>query len=101
MSWEKSETGITFYCDTPDCKSTLIYPAAASPPGVDFTGPPGVDFIPCFADAKARMGWVSFKRIGRPWDYFCKGCAADAATAHRRYNEQENERERIKARNAY
>ena len=95
MSWEKSETGISFYCDTPDCKSTLIYPAAASPPA-----PPGVDFIPCFADAKARMGWVSFKRIGRPWDYFCAGCAVDAATAHRRYNEQENERERIKARNA-
>ena len=47
------------------------------------------------------MGWVSFKRVGRPWDYFCKGCAQDAATAHRRYNEQENERERIKARNAY
>ena len=96
MAWEKDETGITFYCDTPDCKSVLICPATASPPA-----PPGTDFIPCFQYAKEQLGWVSFKRIGRPWDYFCKGCAADAATAHRRYNEQENERERIKARNAY
>ena len=95
MSWEKDETGITFYCDTPDCKSVLICPATASPPA-----PPGTDFIPCFTYAKEHMGWVSFKRIGRPWDYFCKNCAQDAATAHRRYNEQENERERIKARNA-
>jgi hypothetical protein len=96
MSWQKDDAGITFYCDMPDCKSVLTYPAAASSLGI-----PGTDFIKCFADAKARLGWVSFKRIGRPWDYFCKGCALDAATAHRRYNEQENERERIKARNAY
>jgi hypothetical protein len=94
MAWEKTETGITFCCDTPDCKSVLLYDIDKPSPA------PGVDFIQCFTDAKTH-GWVSFKRIGRPWDYFCKGCALDAATAHRRYNEQENERERIKARNSY
>ncbi len=88
MSWEKDETGITFYCDTPDCNSVL-------------TVPPGTDFISCWKDANARIGWVSFKRAGRPWDYFCPRCAADAATAHREYNRQEQERERIKARNSY
>ena len=95
MSWEKSETGITFYCDAPDCKSVLNYNIDAP------SDTPGADFIRCFADAKARKGWASFKRIGRPWDYFCKGCIPDAEKAHRRYTEQENERERIKARNAY
>jgi len=92
MSWEKDDAGITFYCDTLDCKSTLIYPAAASPPGVDF--------IPCFADAKARMGWVSFKRIGRPWRYFCSECAALAEREHQEYNQREHERERQVRRNA-
>ena len=100
MSWEKDDAGITFYCDTPDCKSTLIYPAAASPPGLDFTGPPGTDFIKCFADAKTRLGWVSFKRIGRPWRYFCKGCADLAGREHQAYNQREQERERQVRRNA-
>ena len=95
MAWDKSETGISFYCDTPDCKSTLIYPAEASPPA-----PPGVDFIPCFTDAKARFGWVSFKRIGRPWRYFCSVCAELAGREHQAYNQRERERERQVQRNA-
>jgi hypothetical protein len=94
MSFEKDATGITFYCDTSDCESVLTYDISVS------SGPPGTDFIACLADAKERFGWVSLKRIGRPWDFFCKNCALGAAIAHSRFNEQENERERIKARNA-
>ena len=98
MIWQKDDAGITFYCDMPDCKSVLIYPDPLLSPAAASSGD---DFIPCLADAKARLGWVSFKRVGRPWDYFCKGCAPNAETAHRRYSEQENERDRIKARNAH
>jgi hypothetical protein len=94
MSWQKDDAGITFYCDMPDCKSVLTYDIDAP------SGPPGTDFIKCFADAKTRLGWVSFKRIGRPWRYFCKGCADLAGREHQAYNQREQERERQVRRNA-
>ena len=95
MSWEKDETGITFYCDTPDCKSVLICPSTARR-----RHPPGTDSFHALPMPRNTWGGCRSSASGRPWDYFCKNCAQDAATARRRYNEQENERERIKARNA-
>ena len=92
MSWEKDEVGVTFFCDALDCKSVLTYPVAASPSGTSFAD--------CWRDASTRMSWRSFKRTGRPWDYFCPGCAPAAEEAQRRYNQEEQERERIKALNA-
>jgi hypothetical protein len=87
MSWEKAENDFFhFFCDTPGCKVTTRLMA--------------VDFVGAWAGAQ-ELGWRSFKRRGRPWDYFCEECALDAETAHREYNRQEQERERIKARNAY
>lgn len=44
--------------------------------------------------------WVSFKRTGQPWRYFCPGCAEKAAADHAEWNKAERERERIKERNA-
>lgn len=95
MSWERGSTGLAFYCDALDCKSTLIYPAAVSP-----WFPPGSSFVECWKDASTRAGWRSFKRAGHPWGYFCPQCGSVAGMAHRQRNMEEQERERIKKRNA-
>lgn len=90
MGWERddADASVTFFCDSLDCKSVLIYPS-------------GTSFVECWNDASTHMNWRSFKRMNRPWEYFCAGCAADAETAYHEHNKQEQERERIKARNSY
>jgi hypothetical protein len=100
MSWEKTtgeklgQTIVTFYCDSPDCDVAGLFDVL--PPGEK---PLVSEFADCWKAAQ-EAGWRSFKRAGKPWDYFCPKCAADAEVAHRRYNQEEAERERIKERNA-
>jgi len=96
--WKQGETEIIFACDAiPECGEVLETDIATI--RAEYPNPHVSDFAACWRKAQL-MGWRSFKRGSRPWDYFCPKCAIDAETAHRRYNEQENERERIKARNA-
>lgn len=84
MSWEKHETSVAFYCDGPECNQNIS--AAA-------------DFVPAWI-AVQNSGWRSFKKVGQPWQYFCPKCAPAAEEAQRKYRESENERDRIRSRNA-
>lgn len=98
MGWENHAGAITFYCDGPDCEVTGLYHIAE-------TRNAGIyphslsDFAVCFNRARG-LGWHSFKKTGRPWEYFCPKCVPAAEEAQRHHNEQEAERERIKQRNA-
>lgn len=98
MAWDKSETSVVFYCDSPSCDVTDTFNIAQTR---ETSAAPdkGSDFAQCWQRAQG-VGWRSFKRGGRPWEYFCPKCGPDAEIAHREYNRQEQERERIKARNA-
>ena len=87
MVWNKDEANsrFIFECDTAECQSSINVPAA--------------DFGAAWKAVKERL-WVSFKRTGRPWDYYCPKCAENAAADHAEWNRQERERERLKERNA-
>lgn len=95
MAWEKTNANVTFYCDTPDCDSYEIVSSR-----VLFGSPNNSTFAACWQRVQS-IGWRSFKRGGRPWTYHCSACALSAAESHREYNRREQERERIKAQNAY
>lgn len=82
-----------------DCESEAIIDPTGTRAGMD--APERLsDFAVCFA-AVTGLGWRSFKRRNADWQYFCPKCVVAAEAAQRKHNEQENERERIKARNAY
>lgn len=99
MGWEKdgATKTVTFFCEGvergSECLRNSVYTVVSIPPNASV-------FAACWQQAEAA-GWRSFKKRGRDWEYFCKECAADAETAYHEHNRQEQERERIKARNAY
>lgn len=101
MTWERNgdNTRIIFWCDMLTCEHEAIFDIVSTRAGA---GAPErlSDFAVCFA-ALNGLGWRSFKRAGRDWQYFCPQCGPAAETAHQEYNRQVQERERIKARNAY
>jgi len=88
MSWEKDaeNSRFLFMCDSlEECASSVNIPAA--------------DFGAAWKVVKEQE-WVSLKRTGQPWRYFCPTCAKKAAEDHAEWNRQERERERLKERNA-
>ena len=98
MSWEKGESEVVFFCDGPDCEVTDLFNIAETRI-ITSSAPSSSDFAVCWGRAQG-VGWRSFKKGGRPWEYFCAKCAPAAEEAQRRHNELENERERIRQRNA-
>lgn len=95
MAWDKTDTTVTFECDTcdtvVDCDIKTL--RAASPPT-----PHDSDFIVCYRHMQG-IGWRSFKRTDRPWSYHCPECGPQAEMDHREYRRNERQREAIKARN--
>ena len=98
MSWDMDTASgvITFYCDT--CQESHVVNIANARASTT-RREPFPNLLPCWDIAHAR-GWVSFKRIGYAWTYHCPACADQAAADHAEWNKQEQERERIKERNA-
>ena len=104
MSWWKNdETEIVFACDAmpngvTTCESLLTLNTKDARAATDVPAHVS-DFAVCWKHAQA-VGWRSFKKGGRPWEYFCVKCVPAAEEAQRQHNEQETEREKAKRRNA-
>ena len=106
MAWEQGQNSagadyVMFTCDSPDCNDGKGRNVSLSPEAFRNADTPAhvTNFAVCWTHIQTK-GWRSFKRGGRPWEYFCPACAPAAEAAQREYNRQEAERERIKARNA-
>jgi hypothetical protein len=93
MSWDKTETEITFYCES--CDRSDVFNIAETR-GATESGTAS-DFAVCWTRAQ-QGGWRSFKR--RSWEYFCVGCAPAARAVQQERNRQDQERERLKERNS-
>ena len=90
MSIEKPELGLlVIQCDA--CDEFIEF--------FSDEGEPTGDPAECLRRAK-KVGWISQKPIGSDWLQFCEACAMVAATEARRKHELDEERERIKQRNA-
>lgn len=83
MSHERDDHAITFSCDA--CPMTHKVS--------------GSDFAVAHAHVVSK-GWRSLKRVGQPWSDFCPGCVPQAERDHNEHKRREEQRERIKARNA-
>lgn len=98
MAWVKSSDDKTvgFTCDTcakpVNCNVETVRATAQPEPETS-------DFIMCWRYLQA-VGWRSFKRTGYDWSYHCVRCSPAAEAEHREYRRLENERDRIRARNA-
>ena len=96
MPWHSSDGLVIFECDScdvvVDCDVATIR-STAHPTAHD------TDFSLCYRYMQG-IGWRSFKRTGRPWSYHCPTCSPQAESEHRDHQRLENERDRIKTRNA-
>ena len=95
MSYEKTETDVTFYCDAPECGAVSMYNINKT--RNDYPNDALPDYVVCWRRAHIK-GWRSFKY--RNWEYYCPKCVPAAEIAHVEHLRQEEERERIKAYNA-
>jgi hypothetical protein len=96
MPWNKADETITFECDTcdvvVDCDIKTVR-ATAQPSDYE------TDFAVCFRYMRG-IGWRSFKRSGRAWSYHCTACGPQAEVEHNDHRRLEDERDRIRSRNA-
>lgn len=95
MSWAADNIAVVFECD--DCGQKQALDIELARHGA--TGKTQTDFITCWNVVRG-IGWVSFKRVNQPWEYFCPGCADAAEKRHAQHKIDEAERERIKSRNS-
>lgn len=97
MPWHKSDEAVTFECDTcdliVDCDTKTVRDTAEQPNAQDS------DFAICWRYMQG-IGWRSFKREGRLWAYHCPTCGPQAEVEHGDHRRLEDERERIRSRNA-
>jgi hypothetical protein len=90
MAIDTPSSGIlVFCCDI--CFETLEMTADE--------GLPVADRVACLRLAK-EAGWKSEKHVGYAWQHFCPDCGDAAAEEAKHRREAEQERERIKQRNA-
>lgn len=99
MAWELNPANgtIVFECDSSGEVATCeMAKIRGTCNGVS---PHDTDFGLCWRYLKG-LGWVSFKRTGKPWTYHCPKCAVDAEREHHEWTHNDHERERLKKRNA-
>lgn len=85
MAWDRpDETTIAFECDG-ECGKKLSFISS--------------DFGSCWRKVQ-EIGWRGFKRTGRDWSHICPDCVPAAEAVHSDHKRMEDERDRIRARNA-
>jgi hypothetical protein len=88
MSWTGPGTGstpYTFVCDS-GCGAHKSMHADS--------------FAKAWLEVKEKYGWASFKRTGHQWTYYCAACAEEGRQANEEAKLHDEERERMRKRNA-
>jgi hypothetical protein len=97
MSWSRDCDTVSFACDSGECQNVLDVDGNVA--RLNSTREATASTFAICNDVARGLGWVSFKRVGRPWTYHCSACAEQAECDHEEYLNREQERERIKQRN--
>lgn len=97
MSFERPDNcTIVFLCD--GCDEVAEFSSDGKKiPMFDMEGKPA--YGACWTVIEAE-GWITQKRIGKTWEHFCDTCAPAAEREAQKRAFQEQQRERLKSKNA-